>query len=64
MINNRDNIDDDNTAWNIFIALFSIVIFIGVVCFCVFIYFKWFKGKKIFKNKYTDVLYNRLCCDY
>ena len=64
MINNRDNIDDDNTVWNIFIALFSVVIFIGVVCFCVFIYFKWFKGKKIFKNKYTDVLYNRLCCDY
>ena len=54
MINNRDNIDNDNTVWNIFIGLFSIVIFIGVVCFCVFIYFKWFKDKIILKNKYTD----------
>ena len=40
MINNNDNIDNDNTAWNIFIGLFSVVIFIGVVCFCVLIYFK------------------------
>ena len=54
MISNRDNIDNDNTVWNIFIGLFSIVIFIGVVCLCVFIYFKWFKGKKLFKNKHTD----------
>ena len=54
MTNNRDNIDDNNTVWNIFIGLFSVVIFIGVVCFCVLIYFKWFKGKNIFKNKHTD----------
>ena len=33
MINNKDNIDDDNTVWNIFLGLFSVVIFIGVVCF-------------------------------
>ena len=46
MINNRDNIDNDNTITNIFIALFSIVIFILTVCSCVFIYFKWFKDKK------------------
>ena len=54
MVNNRDNIDNDNTVWNIFIGLFSIVIFIGVVCFCVLIFFKWFEGKKLFKNKHTD----------
>ena len=54
MINNKDNIDDDNTVWNIFIGLFSVVIFIGVVCFCVLIYFKWFKGKKLFRNKHID----------
>ena len=54
MINNRDNIDNDNTVWNIFIGLLSIVILIGVVCFCVPIYFKWFKGKNLFKNKHTD----------
>ena len=53
MINNRDNIDNDNTVWTIFIGLFSVVIFIGFVCFCVLIYFKWIKGKKLFK-KYTN----------
>ena len=54
IMNNRDNIDNNNSVWNIFIGLFSVVIFIGVVCFCVLIYFKWIKGKKLFKNKYTD----------
>ena len=53
MINNKDNIDNDNTITNIFIGLFSIVMFAVIVCFCVFVYFKWFKNKKIFKNKYN-----------
>ena len=35
-------------------GLFSVVIFIVVVCFCVFIYFKCTKGKKLFENKYAD----------
>ena len=46
MINNKDNIENDNTITNIFIELFSIVMFILIVCSCVFIYFKWFKNKK------------------
>ena len=46
MINNKDNIDDDNTITNLFIVLFSIVMFILIVCSCVFIYFKWFKNEK------------------
>ena len=46
MINNKDNIENDNTITNIFIGLFSIVMFILIVCFCVFVYFKWFKNKK------------------
>ena len=54
MMNNKDNTYDDNTVRNIFIGLFSVVIFIGFVCFCVFAYFKWIKGKKLFKNKYND----------
>ena len=54
MMNNRDNEDNDNTITNIFIGLFSVVLFVGVVCFCVFAYFKGIKGKKLFKNKYTD----------
>ena len=64
MINNRDNIDNDNTVWNIFIGLFSVVMFAVIVYLCVFAYFKWFKGKKLFKNKYTDVLCNRFRRDY
>ena len=53
MMNNVDNKDNDNTITYIFIGLFSILLF-GIVCFCVFAYFKWIKGKKLFKNKYTD----------
>ena len=47
MINNKENIDNDNTITNIFIGLFSIVMFILIVCSCVLICFKWFKNKKI-----------------
>ena len=50
MINNKDNIDNNNTIWNVFIGLFSVLLIVGIVCFFVFAYFKWFKGK----NKYTD----------
>ena len=42
MMNNVDNKDNDNTIIYIFIGLFSILIF-GIVCFCVFAYFKWIK---------------------
>ena len=38
MINNRHNIENDNTITNIFIGLFSIVMFILIACSCVFIY--------------------------
>ena len=50
MINNKDNIANDNTITNIFIGLFSIVMFILIVCSCVFVYFKWIKGKKIIQK--------------
>ena len=53
MINNKDS-DNNNALCNVFIGLFSVVILIGIVCFCVFAYFRWFKGKKLFKNKYAD----------
>ena len=51
MINNKDNIANDNTITNIFIGLFSVLLFVGIVYFCVFAYFKWFKGKKLFNLK-------------
>ena len=53
-MNNRGNIANDDTITNIFIGLFSEVIFTGFVCFCVFAYFKWIKGKKLFKNKFKN----------
>ena len=53
-MNNRDNITNDNTTTYIFIGLFSVLLLAGIVSFCVFAYFKWIKGKKLFKNKYTD----------
>ena len=46
MINNKDNIGNNNTITKFFIVLFSIVMFILIVCSCVFIYFRWFKNKK------------------
>ena len=54
MMNNRDNEDNDNTITYIFIGLFSVLLLVGIVCFCIFAYFKWIKGKKLFKNKYID----------
>ena len=47
MTNNNDNITNDNTITNIFIGLFSVLMFAVIVFFCVFAYFKWFKVKKI-----------------
>ena len=52
MINNKDS-GNNNTLRNVFIGLFSVALLIGIICFCVFAYFKWFKGKKLFK-KYSD----------
>ena len=49
MINNKDS-SNNNTLQNVFIGLFSIAILIGIICFCVFAYFKWLKGKKLFKK--------------
>ena len=49
MINNKDS-SNNNTLRNVFIGLFSVPVLIGIICFCVFAYFKWFKGK----NKYVD----------
>ena len=50
MVNNKDNIDNCNTIRIVFIGLFSVAVLIGIIYFCVFAYFRWFKGK----NKYVD----------
>ena len=48
MMNNKMSITNNDTTKNIFIGLFSVLMFIGVICFCVFAYFKWIKVKKFF----------------
>ena len=45
MINNKHS-GNNNTLRNVFIGLFSVAVLIGIICFCVFAYFKWFKSKK------------------
>ena len=50
MINIKDNTSNDDTITNIFNGLFSVLLFVGIVCFCLFAYFKWIKGKKLFKK--------------
>ena len=47
MMNDKKNIVNNDTI-NIFISLFSVLLFIGFICFCVFVYFKQIKGKKLF----------------
>ena len=48
MMNDKNNIVNDDTT-SIFIGLFSVLLFIGIVCFCIFAYFKWIKGKNYLK---------------
>ena len=40
MMNNETRITNDDTINNIFIGLFSVLMFTGITCFCVFAYFK------------------------
>ena len=53
MMNDKNNIANDDTTI-IYISLFSVLLLIGITCFCVFAYFKWIKGKKLFKNKFKN----------
>ena len=54
MMNNKNNITNDNIITSSFTGLFSVVMAAVIVYLCMFAYFKWLKGKKLFKNKYTD----------
>ena len=65
MMNNRDNITNDNTTYIYFYwIIFSTFIYWICICFRRFACFKWIKGKKLFKNKYTDVFSARLSRSY
>ena len=51
-VNDDVVVDDNNTS--IYIALFSLFLFIGVIGFCVFAYFKWIKGKNLFEKRFGN----------
>ena len=40
MMNNKMSIANDDTTENIFIVLFSVLMFAGITCFCIFVDFK------------------------
>ena len=52
------SITNDDTTKNIFIGLFSVLMFIGIICFCVFAYFKCIKGKKLFEKRFENKHFN------
>ena len=53
MMNNNDN-NNDNNFYRIMAYVFIVLFLISlVICFCVFIYFKWFKGKYTNNKIYT-----------
>ena len=58
MMNNKMSITNDDTTTNIFIGLFSVLIFAGITCLCVFAYFKWIKDKKLFKKRLENKHFN------
>ena len=57
-MNNKNNIVNDDTPENIFIGLFSVLMFAGITFFCVFVYFKCIKGKKLFKKRFENKHFN------
>ena len=49
-------VDDNNTS--IYIALFLLSVFVGVIVFCVFAFLKWIKGKKLFEKRFGHKHFN------
>ena len=58
MMNDEMNIVSEDTTKNIFIGLFSVLMFAGITCFCVFTYFKCIKGKKLLKKRFENKHFN------
>ena len=58
MMNDKNNIANHDTTTSIFIGLFSVLMFAGITCFCVFAYFKCIKGKKLFKKRFENKHFN------
>ena len=60
MMNNKDNIANGNTITNIFIGLFSVLMFAGTTCLCVYAYFSGLKVKNYSKNILINKIMVRL----
>ena len=58
IMNNKTSIVSDDTTKNIFIGLFSVLMFTGIICFFVFTYFKWIKCKKLFEIRFGNKHFN------
>ena len=58
MINHKISITNDDTTKNIFIGLFSVLMFAGITYFCVFAYFKCIKGKTFFEKRFENKHFN------
>ena len=58
MMNDKTSIVSDDTTKNIFIGLFSVLMFTGITCFRVFAYFKWIKGKKLYEKRFENKHFN------
>ena len=55
---NGDVVAVDNNNTSIYIGLFSLAVFVGVVGFCVFANFKWIKGKNLFEKRFHNKNFN------
>ena len=53
MMNNNDN-NNDNNFYKILAYVFIGLFLLTIICFCIFIYFKCIKDKKLFKSKYIN----------
>ena len=58
LVNVDNNIVSSDNNTNIYIGLFSLFAFVGVVSFCVFTYFKWIKGKNLFEKRFHNKNFN------
>ena len=58
MMNFKTSIVSNYTTKNIFIGLFSVLMFTGITCFCVFAYFKWIKRKTLFEKRFENKHFN------
>ena len=55
---NDDVVAVNNNNTSIYIGLFSLAVFVGVVGFCVFAYFKWIKGKNLLEKRFYNKNFN------